>query len=418
MTAPDGDRCRFGEPLSSRRRNTVSIAAVFASTLALSAHAGTTVTVQLKGGTAHDSVECLPKPLFSILELKRGETTFSVSYSDIEAVIDNSGENIAPALLGMRYRPRGLENVGIEAFQEAESIRLASGDVLSSTRFILNRNRRELLVLDGAHRRAIPWDRIEAIIDRHGMNVTAQLLGMETPPPVPADTTRGADRANAPDSAAAAGPARARSVRPDRTAAHLAPRWRVAGELRTGYDLPFGDYYDGTSGGVGADGIAHIALTNSFAIRLAGGLVGMDFDSGFGLVSLDPSVDIVSQDYDIDTWRFMAGAEYHAPLSRWNPQTGFWYVHSSMGAIRHVLQADVVVRSGSETAAVSTSTTDTRFAMALGIGVVRRMRGAFAVSGGVDFDFVWTEALYTDGTSAYGLNGFVPSVRVGVGFVR
>ena len=117
--------------------------------------------------------------------------------------------------------------------------------------------------------------------------------------------------------------------------------------------------------------------------------------------------------------RWEAGLEYHAALRRWNRRAGFWYVHSSFGAIRHGIDARATLRyvPTGETRTVTTGTTDSRFAMTYGGGLIYRVRPRLGFVFAGDLDFVWTKVYYTNGTSGYSVRGVVPGIRAGLAFL-
>jgi hypothetical protein len=301
--------------------------------LPMVASADERVTVVLKTGVRYERVTCQVLPQFSVLELRDGVKDDSshsnmrpvsverVSFTNVEAIYDADGKNIAPRLLASRYRPSEPEHVS-----EAPSAPL------------------------------------------------------EFPPSRP---------------------------------------WHVMFAVDGGYDLPFGDYYQGVKLGPGFGGTVHVALTSELALRAEASKLGLDFDSSNHAVSNDPDVVIVSEKDDLDALRTMIGLEYHQPVIRRGEWSGLWFLHSSFGAIRHSIHSRIRARqvsTGQEADLVGDGT-DTRFAMTTGAGGMLMVRKHLAVCGSADFNGVWTKTYASDGTTGHGIKGLILGFRAGLAWV-
>jgi hypothetical protein len=422
-----------GRPRSPRRRR---IRGAWLTGWALvvavsSAAAQETATVILKNGGSHPPVAYEVLPAFNCLELQGDGAPVRVSFSEIDAVVDSKGVNIAPALLGRRYRPAGLEVSGQSLTRPARRIVLASGQQVERVRYALNPVRRELIIYEGAPPQAIPYDAIQEIFDENDVEVTGlirEVQGGPSPPVIDGGATGMQDATPAPESVSGTAepvvathdemksarrnigwePARSRSSLP----------WTVAIQADAGVDGALGDYYEGTHAGPGFGGVVHLAIHPEIALRGSVTMLGMQFDDSVGLVSLDPSVTIVSQEYDLDALRLTFGLEYYSQLRRWDRRGGFGYVHTSAGAIRHGMSGRVVVRSGGQDLVVTASTTDWRFTMTAGAGLVYIVRPQLGLTAAGDLDFVWTKVYYSNGSTGVGVKGFVPGFRVGLAYVR
>jgi hypothetical protein len=262
-------------------------------------------------------------------------------------------------------------------------------------------------VYDGAPNQAIPFTYIHTILDEHGHDVTARVLSGEAPT---SDTV---------SDAAASGARRQRSPAGsgENTPGRRWTDWRVAWVLDVGGDLPLGEYYGGTRGGAGFGSLVHVAVSDKLALRAGSSLLGMDFESRFGAVSFGPGTTIVSQDYDIDAWRYEFGVEYWSPLRRWDGRRGFWYVHTSVGVIQHRLDGHAVVRAAGRTETVTASDRRKRFATSSGIGMVYVLRPRLGVTLSGDVNCVWSEVRSEDGSTSHEPNGFIYGARMGLALV-
>lgn len=377
------------------------------ATLALSLlplHSGTAaaaevVTVVLKNGVRHEQVSYRVVREFNTLELKSGERLVQVSFSDVEAVLDVRGDNIAPRLLGSRYRPTGAVSPGDRVPQRSGSIVLKSGERLDYVRYMLNPARRELTIHRGAQPRAVPYDSVGTLLDSEGKDVTTDLVE----PPAWADSTSDAPRSPEPSP----------SMRPPRP-------WRAALVLDGGLDAPLGDYYDGAKGGPGFGGTVLLAVTHDLALRATVSRLGLGFDGGFGLVSLDPGIEILSQNYSMDAVRIQAGLAYWQTIERRNAWAGFWSVHSSIGAIRHGLQGSATFRNTGtgETFLGTASNPETKLAMTSGAAAIFMVGRRIGLEISGDIDFVWTTVYRSDGSTGAAVKGYVLGIRGGLALVR
>ncbi len=281
------------------------------------------VSVELKTGEKYDQVTYMMLPRLDVLELRSGDRIINVSYSDVEAIRDATGNNIAPRLLGTRYRPS------------------AAG-------------------------KAPPWG-------------TTGVRSREPSPPTPL---------------------------------------RVVLVVDGGMDVPLGDYYSGVRGGPGFGGAIHVPVSSEVALTASVSLLGLELGDSYDLVSRDPSILVTSQTHDLDGWRFLAGAEYHRSLGGHRAAWSFWYVHSSLGAIRHGVRQDARFRDTvtGQTYLAASNATDTRFAMSNGVGLVYGVWShvGFAASGTIDM--VWAKD-YSSGTGTFlGFTGYVLGARVGLAY--
>ena len=306
-----------------RRRLSHSLVAalVLAAWLAPAAMAAEVVTVLLKGGEEYQDVTYRILSKFSVLEIKRGGTVTNLNFSEIQAIYDADGHDIAPELLGEGYR----------------SLERAPGD----TSPVKRRGRR----------RAAPW----------------------------------------------------------RT-------WNVVLSVDGRMDTPFGRYYDGSKGGAGFGGTIHVRVTPDLAFRGSVTRLGLGFGDDFGLVSYERDEQIISQDFDLDGLRFLAGVEYHKALGSQGPRWGFWYVHASVGAIRHSLKGEAVVfnPAASLTYRVAIEDSDTQFTQQHGVGVVYGISDRLGLVGSGELDLLWTDTPSWDDGASTGIKGFVLGGTIGL----
>jgi hypothetical protein len=336
----------------------VAIAATTIALHALPARAGDKVTGILKSGERLERVEYRVVPAFYVVEFVKDGVKRNVSFSDIEAIVDDEGRDITADVMGERYRPRGATAAGESA--EGPGSAPADPDTLKPV------GDGGVRTVTGNNSPGEPW------VSEHS---------------------------------------------PAWKASRQAP-WRVAFSLESALGVPFGDYYDGTKSGAGIEGTLHIALTRDVALRANVALLGLEFSDEMHLVSLDPNVEIVSQEYDINAVRYTGGVEYHQPLRSMEPGGSFWFVHASLGVIRHDIQGKLVIRNTyGQTAEVEASDTPTKFTMTSGAGIFLPVSQKLGFQLGGDVDGVWTEVYYEDGTSSVGIRGWVMTLHAGLTLV-
>jgi len=198
-------------------------------------------------------------------------------------------------------------------------------------------------------------------------------------------------------------------------AIHLKP-WTVG--LRGGLigTLPFGDYYDGIQEGIGWDAEALLAFTDQVALRARVGRPGLDFENAPRFTSVDPGVEIVSQDVSFSSWSFSASVQMTIRPDDARP-SAMRYLHGGLGFTHHTARAELVVRE------VGTSTElfgdaevdDANFITTVGGGIVFPVGDAVGIDVGVHVDY----ALFTDDEDTLALSpATLVDLRVGILWVR
>lgn len=186
----------------------------------------------------------------------------------------------------------------------------------------------------------------------------------------------------------------------------------MAGRL----DVPTGDYYDGIKGGAGFGGTLHVRLSHDLALQGSVTELGLGFEDKFGIISYDPQLQIVSQNYDMDALRLLAGVEYHKAIRTSAARWGFWYLHASVGAIRHKLTGEAVLFDAgtSQTYRFVLDDTDTRFTMENGIGLIYGLSDRIGIAAQADVDGVWTDDYSSGGGSSVAIRGIVLGGNIGL----
>ncbi len=158
----------------------------------------------------------------------------------------------------------------------------------------------------------------------------------------------------------------------DRTLApdHL-KLWNVGFRIGTNFSAPSGDFYDGITSGIGFGADIIIPVSYNLAIRGTVSRSGMKLDNRFGFTSFDPNLVILSQDNSFNGTRISVTGEYYSYDRRkaFPPKlVGFFY--SGLGAIAHSLSSSLTVLDNTTSIVTTSSFSDsfTELIYVLGAG--------------------------------------------------
>ncbi|MEE8575676.1 MAG: hypothetical protein V3T31_00330, partial [candidate division Zixibacteria bacterium] len=191
------------------------------------------------------------------------------------------------------------------------TIVLKSGDRIEDVEFKVDKLYKVLKFKQGNEKRNISFDKIESILDPEGEDITAEVMG----------------------GIYESGNHGTVSQKSDSYKKATKPRWSVAVSPLVGYSLLAGNYYSGLDGSLGFGGAICITVTHKFGIRLGAGKVGMKSGDELFLVSLDPDISILSQDYSWSTWRYYAAVQLNSFTSREKEKFSMYYFYSGIGAV-------------------------------------------------------------------------------------
>jgi hypothetical protein len=229
----------------------------------------------------------------------------------------------------------------------------------------------------------VSFDKIQAIIDINGMDVTNEVLRRQHKAMPESNETWLSESDEV--------------VRESRKRL-----WNFGMRLGGNFSSPFGDYYNGTTSGIGFEGDFRFALSANAAIRLRISKSGMEFEDVEELLIAPPETLVIK--LHVNAWRyFIAGEYFHRP-DRMTPGRSIFFVYSGAGAIVHNLSADATLRSnGIISEGMTTTDTETKFLLTIGGGMVQLFSKnfGFELSGELDIVFVGSNKDANDfGTSS------------------
>ncbi len=147
--------------------------------------------------------------------------------------------------------------------------------------------------------------------------------------------------------------------------------WDIGFRLGSNFSSPTGAFYEGITSGVGFGGDVIIPITHELALRGTASRSGMKWDDNFGFFSFDPNLTIISQDNSFTATRISATAEYYfySHNGVFPPKiVGFFY--SGLGAIVHNASSSISVLDNTTNIVTSSSFTDsfTKLIAVTGVG--------------------------------------------------
>ncbi len=236
----------------------------------------------------------------------------------------------------------------------------------------------------------ISFTQIETILDAQGNNITPELLDGHYSPKKE----------------------EWRSERDEFVKASKKKLWNLGLRLGINYSFPVGTYYEGMNSGIGFEGDFLIAVNHYIAIRGIVSKSGMKWDDNYGLISLDPGVTIIDQDWTMNAMRYvLAGQYYNRPKKNSGGKT-IWYAYSGLGVISHKLTGDLSVRDNSDNSIenISESDTQTKFVTTFGGGAIFLTSNNFGIDLSACMDVVYIGS--DPNQDSYGLYGNVQTALI------
>lgn len=325
-------------------------------------------------------------------------------------------------LCGVAGAAEGDPEVRVAGLSDGTDVHLKSGEVIQDAAYDVDYRFKVLRVaLDDGGTRSVSFTEIAAIVSR-GVDVTESVLGPgyggEPLPeaestPAPGGAPEPDDATATPDSSAAeAGSQEDQTPVPTATVtepaapepwltakeqAHLEARsrlWTVALGGGGSFDIPFGDYYEGVLSGVGFGGDLMIAVTHDIGVRLSVSKLGIQWDEDvMQIVSLDPDVTILDQEFGLSAMRFTLSGVALRPLDPLRKDRSTLYAYAGLGFIQHELTADLTVREESSgvTSRMTSDDTMTEFLTTLGGGFIKSVGTTVGIDLSLNVDQLWLE---------------------------
>lgn len=180
--------------------------------------------------------------------------------------------------------------------------------------------------------------------------------------------------------------------------------WKYGFRVGSNYSFLIGDYYEGFTSGVGFEGDFLIAVTHNIAIRATVSKSGMGWNDDYGMVSLDPDITILDQDYSVSGMRYLVGAQYYKRTDRKTPGKTIFYLNMGLGAIDHRLKAKLRLRDNT-TAQIRDEEfhySQTKFLTSFGGGIIFLMSNSIGLDMAASLDVVYVGTTDDADYSYYG----------------
>ncbi len=325
-----------------RKTQSVLRLAIFILTCTLvfsgAVRADNTGTIITKDGRQFSDATYKIDNYFKVVKIKTGndKEEISVSFTDIEAIIDENGYNVAPELLGQLYKP---ENQNASPSPEDNPT---------------------------------PIDTI--------------------PPPEPEGAVEGTPRPEAQSpKTTTAGEIRkpkttwqSRESRPFKEATRK--YWNVGFRIGGNFSLPSGDWYEGVNSGIGYEGDFSVALTHQAVLRFRVSKSGINVDDNYFFAFIPPDF-IISQASKITAIRYILFLEYSHRLNS-PPYGAYFYAGIGLGAIQHNLEANGVLTDGYDPYPLKETDTQTKFVTAVDAGFIKMLSPKIGIDGGITLDMI------------------------------
>lgn len=314
----------------------IVLSAVMVSILVPAVSNAKTVTVVLKNGRRLENIYYSVDKQYQVLRYDKNnyDKKNAVSFFDIEAIIDDKGENIASELLGKYYRPSGKAD--------------------------------ELSQPPDTGLKAVPQE----AVDTTGETTPAQAPVTEAKSPPPSTGWRS-----------------------EQDSVYLAARrkpWSVGFRFGGNFSIPSGSWFRDVNSGIGFDGDVTVFLTREIAIRFRYSRAGLNVDDNFFFEQFyQPGLTFYNEFSRLTVTRYYVYALYYRRLnSSQGPQMTF-YTDVGLGAVDHKMKASAWVTDGVQTGTLTLDDSETKFAMPFGIGLLFQLTQNISFDAGLGIDLIF-----------------------------
>ncbi|MFH1701010.1 MAG: hypothetical protein ABIE07_10515 [Candidatus Zixiibacteriota bacterium] len=306
---------------------------LWTSGFALAAKKGTIV---LKNGETYENAEYKIDKVYKTVKVKLpdGETEKNFSFSNIDAIYDSDGKNLAPRLLGRWYVPK------TEFTPESSSEIIDSVSSSEDT----SDNSRQPETMPKNNRQNSNWLSEES---DHYKHLTRRL-------------------------------------------------WNAAFRFGGQYSVPLGSWFQGINSGPGFDITSMFSITHQIAIRFDFTKSGLNVSENYiSFYSMDPSFSIVDQKTTMGVHRFYVSGVYYNRFDRNRLDGGtIFYAWSGLGAAVHKMsyEGTLVDNTTNEQFHDKIEDTISKFSLYNGVGFIFLLskKVGIDVTASLDYIFIGT----------------------------
>ena len=305
-------------------------------------------TIVTKSGEKYENVQYKVLDYYKAVSIQLDGKKKNISFSEIEAIYDEDGYNIAADLLKNYYRPTNSEEP------------------------------------------SAPVDTIES------SKIPETMDTLEAERPVEVDTVGKVDTVK-------------QSPQPfqnewrsetDKVYSEASKKlWNVGFRIGANFSVPLGDYYEGIEAGVGYEGDFMVAVTNNIALRATVSKAGLKWKYQFGYYSLDPNYEFIEQDFSLSVIRYLFAVQYYNRIDRETPGRSIWYAVTGLGATVHKSTYKGKLRNTVtlETVPLEEVYSETKFTVNAGFGIIYLMSKNFGIDAGINFDMLYIGSVEDNG---------------------
>ena len=264
----------------------------------------------------------------------------------------------------------------------ASRIELKDGTVYTDVYFTKDNYFKVIKINSNGIDQTVSFGNIELILDKKGKDVSREVLGKYYLPVV-SETEQQEQAGQPPESSSRFDPSELESVRKTGQARHI-KRWSVRLAVYPDFSLPIGDFYEGSTSGVGYGTELSVRLTRDIAIRGMVSRAGIKSEDLVG--SYYDRMLVVEDNSSTTTWRFAAAVEYHTWPKYSRGGKLLYSIYSGMGAIRHSGSGSMLLYNLADDGYYVAVPSDpiTKFMIVTGGGVTVALSPNFGINFGVD----------------------------------
>lgn len=309
-------------------------------------------------------------------------------------------------------------------FAAIGTVTLKSGKVYERVTYVVDYDNKALLIESGGWIQRILPERIESVVDMSGTDVTAhiknEIQGGVKPDSLTDSTQTNVNVSDDSITKVAASQPKRSSMSWNGFVRQRKP-FDVAFSARGNFAVPFGDYYEGLTSGLGFEGDIKISLNEELSLLFMISRSGIRFPSGStsGIYGNYPYV-VDKENWTMRATRYYFGLQETKRTNGHDDFPNLWYIWFTIGAVSHSGSGAVYyhnAQTNQQYVATAPTVSDTRFAQCSGAGYIARLGKDVGIDFSASFEGIWTKEYYNNGSSGIGLNGFTLNLNAGLIFM-
>lgn len=274
------------------------------------------------------------------------------------------------------------------------TIVLKSGDRFERVDYMVVKAYKVVQFETSGQKKSVSFTDIQSILDRDGVDVTTQVLGGDyrkadtpsTSPTTPSSPT-------SPTEAKPATNGEQTWLEPDHEVyqRHRFRPWDIALQLGPNFTLPVGHYYDGTTSGVGFGADLVIPFSHNMSLRATVSMAGTKLEDSYVIQRLPPWFTYISDDVDVNIWRYMISAQYQKAYKEYQFDKGYWFLYSGIGITKTSFNGHAITTddTNGDVYTLTFEPDKSRFTMTLGAGGVSMLSRSIGIQYAASYDMIF-----------------------------